>query len=204
MNKQINQHHRHNKHICIPLCLLGFAAAHVWGWGLGGTGAGRGSTALLSACALQHCQHLSHQATSLGHAHEDSEDGNTQPTALPPGPSTLLRLILLQVATGPPWVLALCNAIRNCPWNMFEPCGANKSPGRFCIPENAPHDIQCLCVHQSRSKTLAAPESSRATCLCFVFSVLRKSLTTLSKQSHWTKMQTTSRTGGLLKNAFHF
>lgn len=72
------------------------------------------------------------------------------------------------------------------------------------FPGSAPRDIQCLYEHQSRSKALAAPESSRATCLCFVFSVLRKSLTTLSKQSHWTKMQTTSRTGGLLKNAFHF
>lgn len=66
-----------------------------------------------------------------------------------------------------------------------------------------PHMTSSACVCRSWSKTLAAPESSRATHLCFVVSVLRKHLTTLSKQSHWTKMQTTSRTGGLLKNAFH-
>lgn len=130
LNKQINQHHRHNTFLFLSICsvLLYPCLGLGFGWHRGrrkeqclapSLDASLAPSSQPVPCSIA-SQHLSHQATSL---HEGASawgqcgDGNTQPTALPPGPTTLLTLMLLQLATGPPWVLPLCNAIRNCPWN---------------------------------------------------------------------------------------
>ena len=213
LNKQINHHYRRNTFLFLSICsVLPLPASWPGVWVAQGQ-----EGALLPTRALQHRQHLSRGATSLGHPNEDRVGMATRNPRPPPlYTSTLFRLFLQQLATRRPWVVVPCNASQGVPHSfprhrelpVGQQCpsraGMTNHPGNLRIPGSAPRDVQCPPVHRSRSKTLAAPASSRATRLCFVVCVLRKSLTTLSKQSHWTKMQTTSRTGGLLKNAFHF
>lgn len=74
LNKQINQCQRGNTFI--PLHLLVFSTACLLAQGLHGAGRKKGT--LLPVHVLQHHQHLSHGATSLGNPNMDRAD--TQPT----------------------------------------------------------------------------------------------------------------------------